>query len=183
MFACAKSYYFNTKSQNLGKVCHLNGKMDVETLASADVQKIKANVWEGLKEQREGFRRMRVYIHVTIEQSKNRNTDLRTALWRRGEGTVLGGQHAPAVKYLLGGIRLGAGSTNQDGHQYKTKFLFFVFFFFFCTLNPPIRSWWSSEGGGAGGVSISAIFFSCLDNIKFTEEEIKEMEEEEDTEG
>lgn len=62
------------------------------------------------------------------------------------------------------------------------KLSFFILFFF-CTLNPPIRSWWSSEGGGAGGVSISANFFSLLDNIKFTEEEIKAMEEEEDTEG
>lgn len=62
------------------------------------------------------------------------------------------------------------------------KLSFFILFFllYFKSTNQELVE---LGGGGAGGVSISANFFSLLDNIKFTEEEIKAMEEEEDTEG
>lgn len=114
-----------------------------------------------------------VYIHVTIEQSKNRNTDLRTALWR-GWGCF-------CCQISTGGRRrLGAGSTNQDGHQYKTKF-FYLNFFFFCTLNPPIRSWWSSEGAGLGDLAF--LRFSFFRQYKIYRGRNERNEEEEDTEG
>lgn len=38
-------------------------------------------------------------------------------------------------------------------------------------------------GGAGGGLAFLQFSFLLLDNIKFTEEEIKAMEEEEDTEG
>lgn len=40
----------------------------------------------------------------------------------------------------VGGQDLGAGTTNQNGRQYKTNKQSFSFLFFFCFLNPPIRS-------------------------------------------
>lgn len=51
------------------------------------------------------------------------------------------------------------GSTNQDGHQYKTK-SFFILFLFFKSTNQELVEIGVGGGAGWGGVSISAFFIS-----------------------
>lgn len=85
-----------------------------------------------------------------------------------------GGGDPPAVKYLLGGQDWGRGLPTKMAIIIKLSF-FYLFFFIFSYFKSINQELVELRGGrGWGGLGISAIFFSLLDNIKFTEEEIKD---------